>query len=682
MKDCFRKILSVFLCVVLCTGFCVPVLAANENNTRGAVFNVKLDTPTISTSDMDQTVTMRLSSNKGVTVDGIGFTVTKEGPLTIASITGGEKIGKFPGASTNLDNGIAGWQSPDCENIMDVTDLAVITFTVPANTPAGTYDVGVEKLELTQDYGEIWENAAVAVTTLTITDESVAEGYTAGVSSLSQELGVDDTVNINVAVGHNQDSSFAAGEIVINYDSSKLKFNQEKSQLGAATVKDNAGVLTLEDYGESKNFGTGVYVLAFEATADGTATVTMMSAAFVNKTDAAKKDLITAAISKESVDLTIHKKTYSVTLPDIFVGAATVEDGGSYTFTLADGENYDYDSISASVNGVSVNVINNGDGSYTIENVTGELVITGNRSEKSYHVVFSGNAAEEILDGADTATYNTDYSFTIPAASGWAYSLSGVTIGGVAYTGYSVNNSVYTIPGSAIKGDIEIIVNKKATEASVTVEGSGAGAAAGYEPKVNIGEDYTLTIVPEKGYVYTVSAKMGNLTAAVIDNGDNTYTIKSVNGNIVFYVEREVIVDGVTVSEYLTLDGNRMWLVKNETTLADGKAVTYDNEKMFWSEAYGAYCYLIIAQTVDVDDVIAHIDITDGDVITVDYGMDVNKTGRVDASDPQLVYNMYNAVYDGFTTDVTMEKYLRADTNHDGKVNVEDSTAIIANILK
>ena len=61
--------------------------------------------------------------------------------------------------------------------------------------------------------------------------------------------------------------------------------------------------------------------------------------------------------------------------------------------------------------------------------------------------------------------------------------------------------------------------------------------------------------------------------------------------------------------------------------------------------------------------------------------MDVNGTGILDASDAQLVYNMYNAVYNEFTSDVTMEKFLRADANGDNKVDVKDAEVIINKIL-
>ena len=60
--------------------------------------------------------------------------------------------------------------------------------------------------------------------------------------------------------------------------------------------------------------------------------------------------------------------------------------------------------------------------------------------------------------------------------------------------------------------------------------------------------------------------------------------------------------------------------------------------------------------------------------------MDVNMSGLVDANDAQLVYNMYNAVYPDFT-EVSMEKFLRADVNSDRKVDVTDSDAIINFII-
>ena len=102
---------------------------------------------------------------------------------------------------------------------------------------------------------------------------------------------------------------------------------------------------------------------------------------------------------------------------------------------------------------------------------------------------------------------------------------------------------------------------------------------------------------------------------------------------------------------------------------------------MFWSEKYATYCYLVISDTLNAEDAKAEIGIMDGEKVTVTNSMDVNGTGTLDASDAQLTFNMYNAVYSNFTDDVTMEKFLRADVNGDNKIDVKDAEAIVNQIL-
>ena len=514
-------------------------------------------------------------------------------------------------------------------------------------------------------------------------------GYTAGLNSLTSEVTIGETVNVNVSVSHAEDAVFAAGEVVVTYDSEKLTFNKEKSTLnGAIVTEDPAGTLTLEDYGKDKNFGNAVYVLAFDAKADGEAEVKITSAAFVNKEKAVKSDLIAATISPASVTVTVNKASHSVTLPEGFTGPATVTDGESYTFSVSetDGAYFDYGPVTAEVDGEAVTVTDNGNGTYTIANVTGQLVISGTRTAKSYEVKLEGTAKDDIKDAATTATYGVDYTFTMPTADGFAYQMESLTIGGVDVTDESIytvdpDTNKYTIQGSAIKGAIEMSISKTATKAGVTVTGSGASAAAGYNVSATIGADYTLTIVPESGWTYVVTATMNGETAEV-DNEDNTYTIRAVTGPIVFTVERILKMDGIEVTDYLTIDGSNIWLVKNTVTVNEGKVPTYDGNNMFWSDKYQAYCYLVIKETFTAEDLTGKVNIADGTAVTVDYGMDVNKSGKVDASDAQLTYNIYNAMYSEFTQDVTVEKFLRADVNGDAVVNVEDAAAIITYILE
>lgn len=66
----------------------------------------------------------------------------------------------------------------------------------------------------------------------------------------------------------------------------------------------------------------------------------------------------------------------------------------------------------------------------------------------------------------------------------------------------------------------------------------------------------------------------------------------------------------------------------------------------------------------------------------VEYGMDVNKSGIIDANDAQLAYNMYNCYYSTFTEEVTIEKFLRADVNGDGTVDTKDAALIIGRVMQ
>lgn len=677
-----KKVCAVLLSLAMCGNLLLPAQAANESNVFGITFDAVLDTPSITTSSENQTVVMRVNASEGALLEGIGGEIYWDEGLELVSITNDDPRIDFTG-SINLENGRIAWDGTDnLDQLENVTNIAVATFLVPANTPAGTYNVGLRDLELCQNYGDIWENAASVQATLTITDDVEVDGYTAGLVCPQSAVRVGDSVEFCVGVSHPEDNVFAAGEICLKYDSSKLSFNESGSDLGEARVQDSDGTLTLEDYGADKALGNSVYTLCFDAIQEGIAEVSLSSAAFVNKENAVKSDLLEAELSPSMISVTVDKKAYTVSLPAIFTGAQIAEDGEDYTFAQADSKNYTYGTVTATMNGSPVPVTDNIDGTYTIAQVRGNLVISGSRVEKVYDVEFVGNAAQDIVGAETKATYNKDYSFTMPSEDGWAYSLEKVTIGGVPYTGYRVENLVYTISGVAIQGDIVITVNKVATKTGVTVEGDGAGAAFGYDPVANVGEDYTLTLTPEAGYFYTVSATMSGEPVEVIDNQDNSYTVQKVNGPLVFVVDRTVIVEGVSFDEYLTLDGSVMWLIKNEISLPEDKVPTYDGNNMLWSEQYQCYCYLVIAPTLTQEEVNAKIGLKDSSPVSVDYGMDVNKTGLVDASDAQLVYNMYNAVYHDFDTDITVEKCLCADITGDGKVNVQDATAIISSLFQ
>ena len=210
-------------------------------------------------------------------------------------------------------------------------------------------------------------------------------------------------------------------------------------------------------------------------------------------------------------------RDYSVTLPEGFNGAATVGHGKDYTFTAQQDPHYDYSFTGSTMGGQFVSVSKNDDGSFTVSNVTGDLVICSDRTPKTYTVTVTGNGAADATAAA-TAAYATDYTFTLNKAAGYDYTVA-VTMGGQSCTpALAADGKTYTIPGTSITGNIVIHVTKtqKApTTTAISFTGSGSGDVAGGTSQTGkTGEDFTFTINEKAGYTYTVKLGEETLTKA------------------------------------------------------------------------------------------------------------------------------------------------------------------------
>lgn len=508
------------------------------------------------------------------------------------------------------------------------------------------------------------------------------DGYAVAIATLDKYVDVGETVFVTVKVESNEFENFASGEVKLRYDATILEFNREDSNIGSAMVQmdEENGTLALEDYGAIKDFGIA-YTLAFTAKTAGNTHITLTEAAISTQEKAAKDDLMSAMLSATTVGVNVTLR-HKVTLPEFFTGATIVENGKDYTFTVKNGNLYDYE-VTATVGGETVQVIENGDGSYTVKNVTGELIITAMQTPKSFTVTIKEIGED---DRTENATYMTDYVFNIPNYDGYTVSVN-VTYSDGKTVPVSSSESTITIAGMNVTGDIIIVVTKTQilpTTAIVTVEGNGA-ADVTYAPVATPGTDYTFTLTADTKYDYTIGAKNGDkeLELTAEDNGNYTISSKDFKAGdtIVITVNKIIRITNVEVKDYLTIDQANVWLIMVKTEKMERGTYTYQNNKMYWSEKYGAYCYLVISVSEAPAICAEDLAIVNETATEVDYGMDVNISGKVDANDAQLVYNIYNAHYNVFTDDVTMEKFLRADINFDGKVNVEDAQVIINQLL-
>ena len=175
------------------------------------------------------------------------------------------------------------------------------------------------------------------------------------------------------------------------------------------------------------------------------------------------------------------------------------------------------------------------------------------------------------------------------------------------------------------------------------------------------------------------------------DDGNVTYVISgaSITGDIVITLpepEATVEVNLYFKAEDANGTAYNVYLVTAKPGMAmpDGRVYAYDGTAMFWSEEYKAFAYLVSTNSAfTAEEATKHVAAADGDKAqkTIDYGGDVNMSGKTDLNDAQLTYDLYNATYHDFSV-VSMEKMLRADVSRDKQIDVADVTAIEAIVRK
>ena len=516
-------------------------------------------------------------------------------------------------------------------------------------------------------------DAALAALNKTPTPEPEAV-YTI-TSGSGSTVSVGQTANVAYTVTSDTASTYNAYQLTVSYDSDKLTYTDINTD---AIVSDQNGTLTIIGFGADRTCGTDNIVLTFTAKAAGTANVTLTSAKIDASGNASGADAPAANIAG---GLTVIKVNYSVTLGEDFTGETTVEPGADYTFTAKD-PHYDY-TFDAKMGSSTADVIAGGDGTFTIKNVAGNLTITATKTPKSYTVTVNGTGSVDVT-AANTATYLTDYTFTLTKDDKYTYTVS-ATVGGETCTPTLAADGTYTIAGADVTGNIVITVTKDlkpVTTTEITFTGSGsADVKGGTTQTATNGVDFTFTLDADAGYDYTV--KLGDET--LTPDADGKYTIpgaKITGTPLTVTVEKTAKQTAeVNVYEYVKLNGKNIYLVTASGTVADGKVMAYDGSAMFWSEKYKAYAYLVISNTeLTKAEAAKKVSQATASKTEIVYDGDVNMTGKIDVNDAQLVWNMYNAKYTDFNT-VSMRKFLEADLNGDHELTTADAAAVISKLL-
>lgn len=534
--------------------------------------------------------------------------------------------------------------------------------------------------------------AAVMVLLLLPASASGTESFYAYLYS-NPTAAVGETALVGLYLGQNSTSrEYNTYFFQIDYDAEKLTFASATIGSKDPDVIDHSvpGRLTIGSYGEPRSDSS--IMLNFTVKAAGEATVKLVKAQMDVRANAAKDAQTASVPAGQSNTVTILCGGFPVVLPDCATGDAYVTANGDYTFTADPGYNYDF---SATVNNEKVDIINNDNGSYTIENVTGKLVIKANSAPtvKTYAVTVKGDGSGDV-SAPTSATHGQNYTFTVTQAANYDYAVA-VTVNGQPVT-CTVNSSgsryTYTIPAASVTGPVVITVKKAPQSGTTQIVLTGSGAADVWGDvtsyTVKSGEAFTFGISHQEGFDYTVTVMAGEKTLTLQRNENtSTYTIPGeyIKGGIIMVSITKTAQLAMTVNaaEYVKLiNGNAVWLITAvpETKLPATKSLYYGDTAMFWSEKYEAYAWLLVDKGTAAGIAATAksvISVKGNSTVSVSYGGDVNGTGRIDINDAQYVYDLYNAKHSA----LDMEKFLRCDVNGNREVSVDDVQAVVSLLL-
>lgn len=681
-----KKIVSILLTLAMVLSLVPAVFAADE-----PTITMSADKTSVAPGE---TVTLTLSLDKDTVVDGAGFKIDFDKNAY-------EYVKKVPDTFDDTTNeNVAnekGWvravylnTKPSKPTTWSAGKLDTFTFKAKegANTSTATFKLTIENLEKynpDDPANNIKVAHNVVGSELSIPVETPeAKGYTVSLGA-DKQVASGQIVEIPVTIGNNDGkTTYNAYDMTFSFDPAILTLNMEDTNIEGYRVIPGSGTVRIVRYGKAAELGDAL-TLSFVAAGQGKSDVRVTEAYVDTNANAIELDAPAAAILDDTAVITVSG--YTVSLPDDFTRTdaegSVIEAGGNLTFVPKD-PNYDY-TVTVTVGGEEVTPTIGEDGTYTVPNVNGNVIVTSEKTAKSFTVTLGDDTT-----GETTATYKKDYTFKLIPADGYTYNMA-VTIGGKDYTGFAATanddgSTTYTIRGADVTGNIVINSNKQLKPLEtyqVSFAGNGAGEATG-ESTVQEKANYTFTVAKQENFEYTITATMGGKDVTITEGANNTYTISNVTGNLVITIEKKsTLTMEVAVSEYVQMDNKTVFLVTVTGTPEEGKAFAYGDNVMYKTTAYGenVYSWLVIVdknETFTVATAEANITQASATAEEVTQSYDVNETGVVDINDAQLTYDIYSGKYADFEK-VSVRKFLRADVTKDKAVNSTDAVAVVKN---
>lgn len=556
-----------------------------------------------------------------------------------------------------------------------------------------------------------------------------ATGYSVSMGADQQAIGGQKVrIPVTVASSEKDITGFNAYDMTFTYDPAALTLSTTSDSAANLTVEDNNGTVRVRRYGATQALGEAL-ALEFTANKATSSTVTLTAAKF--DLDANSINFDAPAVTITDADTTV-KALWNVSLPDGFVstaadGSTLVENGADFTFKAVD-PNYEY-TLSITTNGQTQEVTVKG-GSYTIENVTDNVQVTvDSKVGRTYTLKFVGSGVDAGLVTPTTATvqYPNDYDFTVkfPGTGYKTTVMFAPSDNKFDVERLENGDYAYKLLGASLVGDengeITVTVEKVENTAKkdIIVAGSGSEAfSADNAMTFYAGENYTFKLDKNEQYydyelvVWYTDSSNHTVRPTPKDNGDGTYTIVNMpNADMhitIHKMAKALDPDAVDVVKYLELDNKTMYMVTvwgelSHTNLGSTNttyiAYTYDDNLMYNTSYYtapngtkGASSWLVIVnkgEEFTKEEALKHLKLVDSNkeqynsISLMSAGAmspNVNgSSGYLDINDVQLVYDMYNSLYESFEQ-VSVKKFILADQTQDRQLDSADAVKL-ANML-
>lgn len=244
------------------------------------------------------------------------------------------------------------------------------------------------------------------------------------------------------------------------------------------------------------------------------------------------EDIIVTFGDDTGENITNYKVTNNLTNITTNNNAASITEGANYIATLTPISGYKITNVVVTMGGTAIeNAYNSSTGIITVNNVTGDIVITATATQVKIYTITYNLTNVTSSDTSTSVIENHSYSTDLIVNSGCTMSTVKITMGGIDITNNALTDdfiAIGPVTGNIIITAIATLNNYTITNTLTKVTNSNTATS------INYGSQYSATLTPASGYkLSSATVKMGgtDITSTAYSNG--TINISSVTGNIV-----------------------------------------------------------------------------------------------------------------------------------------------------